>query len=100
LSGEVKRISRKKEVTHLPYKIIIKLLKIGRPNIEDAIAIDASPTMLKSLREHFGNDPDVRMMEHDLNNPLSQLRADLGYFDAVVSSFAIHHLSHERKRSL
>src|SRR5712692_7780603 len=61
----------------------------GRPNIEEAIAADASPTMLKSLREHFGNDPDVRMEEHDLNNPLSQLRADLGYFDAVVSSFAI-----------
>jgi len=56
----------------------------GRPNIEEAIAVDASPTMLKSLREHFGTDPDVRMMEHDLNNPLSQLQADLGYFDAVV----------------
>jgi tRNA (cmo5U34)-methyltransferase len=56
--------------------------------------------MLKSLREHFGNDPDVRMAELDLNNPLSQLRADLGYFDAVVSSFAIHHLPHECKRSL
>jgi len=56
--------------------------------------------MLESLREHFGDDPDVRMMEQDLINPLSQLRADLGYFDAVVSSFAIHHLSHGRKRSL
>ncbi|MDQ6863865.1 MAG: class I SAM-dependent methyltransferase [Thermoproteota archaeon] len=79
---------------------LVKLLKIGRSNIEEAIAVDASPTMLKSLREHFGNDPDVRMAEHDLNNPLSQLRADLGYFGAVVSSFAIHHLPHERKRSL
>ncbi len=79
---------------------LVKLLKTGRPNIEEAIAVDASPTMLKSLRERFGNDPDVRMAEHDLNNPLSQLQADLGYFDAVVSSFAIHHLPHERKRSL
>ena len=78
---------------------LVKLLKIGRSDMEEAIAVDASPTMLKSLRERFGNDPDVRMAEHDLNNPLSQLRADLGYFDAVVSSFAIHHLPHERKRS-
>ena len=79
---------------------LVKLLKIGRSNIEEAIAVDASPTMIRSLREHFGNDPDVRMAEHDLNNPLSQLRADRGYFDAVVSSFAIHHLPHEHKRSL
>lgn len=79
---------------------LVKLLKIGRSNIEEAIAVDASPTMLRSLRERFGNDPDVRMAEHDLNNPLSQLRADRGYFDAVASSFAIHHLPHEHKRSL
>ena len=29
---------------------LVKLLKIGRPNIEEAIAVDDSPTMLKSLR--------------------------------------------------
>lgn len=74
---------------------LIKLLKVDRPNLE-AVAIDASPTMLKSAREHFANDPSVKIVNHDLSLPLP----DLGYFDAVVSSFAIHHLDHKRKRSL
>jgi tRNA (cmo5U34)-methyltransferase len=29
---------------------------------------------------------------------ISKLLPDLGYFDAVVSGFAIHHLKHERTR--
>jgi tRNA (cmo5U34)-methyltransferase len=75
---------------------LIKLIKANRPDIEEAVALDVSPTMLKSAREHFANDPKVKIIEHDLAQPLP----DLGYFDAIVSSFAIHHLKHERKHEL
>jgi tRNA (cmo5U34)-methyltransferase len=67
---------------------LIRLIKANRPEIEP-VAIDVSPTMLKSAREHFANDPKVKIIEHDFSQPLPE---DLGYFDAVVSSFAIHHL--------
>src|SRR5208282_5624900 len=38
----------------------------------------------------------IAVIEHDLAEPLPAL----GCFGAVVSSLAIHHLEHERKRSL
>src|SRR5207247_1013382 len=41
-------------------------------------------------------DRRADVVDHDLDDPLP----DLGRFDAVVSSFAIHHCSHERKRAL
>jgi len=74
---------------------LIRLIMENNPNIE-AVALDVSPTMLKSARDHFANDPRVTITEHDLSQPLP----NLGYFDAVISSFAIHHLKHERKREL
>ena len=60
------------------------------------VALDFSPTMLQVLREAFGKDPNVTIIEHDFAYPLPAM----GLFDAVVSSFAIHHVSDERKRSL
>jgi len=74
---------------------LIRLIKANQPDIE-AVALDVSPTMLKSARDHFANDLRVKITEHDLSQPLP----DLGYFDAIVSSFAIHHLKHERKHKL
>lgn len=71
------------------------LARIDRPN-GDAVVLDFSPTMLAALRERFGGDPRVTIVEHDLERPLPAM----GSFDAVISSFAIHHLTHERKRSL
>ena len=62
------------------------------------VALDFSPTMLEAARARFHADDvdDVEVVEHNLNAPLP----DMGAFDVVVSAFAIHHCSHERKRAL
>jgi tRNA (cmo5U34)-methyltransferase len=75
---------------------LLGLVRLARPVME-AVAIDFSETMLDRLRERFAEDPRVRVLAHDLNEPLP---ASLGRFDAIVSSFAIHHLTHPRKRDL
>lgn len=61
-----------------------------------AIGIDMSPPMLEVARSRFRDDDRVEILTHDLNDPLP----DLGKFDLVVSSFAIHHCPDERKRTL
>jgi len=59
-------------------------------------AVDFSPPMLDRLRQRFGTTGRVQIVAHDLQEPLPAL----GSFDAIVSSFAIHHVEHERKRQL
>lgn len=61
-----------------------------------AVALDFSPTMLGKLRERFASQPNIQVVDHNLDFPLPPL----GQFDAIVSSFAIHHCAHERKREL
>jgi len=63
----------------------------------EAVALDFSETMLERLRGRFAANRGIRIVAHDLDLPLP---SDLGTFDAIVSSFAIHHLSHLRKRAL
>lgn len=60
------------------------------------VALDFSPAMLDRLRARFVGSPRVTIVAHDLDAPLPAL----GSFDAIVSSFAIHHVSHARKRAL
>jgi tRNA (cmo5U34)-methyltransferase len=60
------------------------------------IGVDFSPVMLAKAREVFASDSRVLVKDHDLARPLP----DWGKFDVVCSSFAIHHLPHERKRAL
>ena len=62
----------------------------------DSVAIDFSPAMLEAVAKRFAGDSSVKVVAHNLDQPLPAL----GKFDAVVSSFAIHHLVHERKRAL
>lgn len=74
---------------------LLGLVKAAHPNAE-FVALDFSPTMLEALRNRFAQDEKVTVVAHDLAKPLP----DLGKFSAVVSSFAIHHLPHGRKRAL
>jgi SAM-dependent methyltransferase len=74
---------------------LLALVKREHPNTE-AVAIDFSAAMLDAARKRFAGDSSVAVVTHNLDNPLP----DLGKFDAVVSSFAIHHVEHQRKRAL
>jgi SAM-dependent methyltransferase len=70
-------------------------LQADRPEML-GVGLDFSAVMLEGARERFAGDGRVELVEHDLDEPLPSL----GTFDAVVSSMAIHHLEHERKRAL
>lgn len=74
---------------------LLALAKLARPQMV-GIALDYSPTMLAAARQRFAGDGSVSVIEHDLNEPLS----DMGVFDVILSSFAIHHLPDARKRAL
>lgn len=74
---------------------LLALVKAARPQAQ-FVALDFSPTMLATLRERFQSTADVTIIAHDLEKPLPEM----GSFDCVISSFAIHHLAHERKQSL
>jgi tRNA (cmo5U34)-methyltransferase len=74
---------------------LLSLLKIDRPQAK-SIALDFSPTMLEAAKTQFTDDDTVQVIAHNLDDSLPTF----GTFDTVVSSFAIHHLTHERKRSL
>jgi SAM-dependent methyltransferase len=74
---------------------LLGLLKCDRPDVE-SVAIDFSPAMLEKVRTRFADDPNVKIIAHNFDKSLP----DLGKFDAVVSSFAIHHVEDDRKRSL
>jgi ubiquinone/menaquinone biosynthesis C-methylase UbiE len=64
------------------------------------VALDFSPPMLEQARQRLAAFSDrAQTAEADLQSP-DWRRAAPGPFDAVVSGFAIHHLTHDRKRAL
>jgi ubiquinone/menaquinone biosynthesis C-methylase UbiE len=75
---------------------MLAALRRERPDIT-GVGVDFSEAMLEAARRRFAGQEWVELVQHDLSEPLP---ADLGRFDAVVSSFVIHHLEHERKRAL
>jgi tRNA (cmo5U34)-methyltransferase len=74
---------------------LIKLLKTKIPSAK-YVAIDFSPPMLRTLKQRFGRDKSVSIVQHNLDSPLPSL----GDFDVVISSLAIHHLKLECKKAL
>lgn len=74
---------------------LLDLVLRARPDAS-GVALDFSPLMLERLRTRLGGSSRVEIVVHDLDHALPRL----GTFDVVVSSFAIHHLEHERKRQL
>lgn len=74
---------------------LLALLQADRPQMR-GVGLDFSELMLEAAGRRFAGDERVELVEHDLAAPLPPL----GRFDVVVSSMAIHHLEHERKRSL
>lgn len=75
---------------------LVQVTLDARPALSEAIGLDYSPPMLEAARRRFESQPRVRILQHDLREPLSVE----GPFDLIVSGFAIHHLSHDRKQSL
>jgi len=74
---------------------LLALLQADRPETR-GVALDFSELMLDAAGQRFAGDERIEVVAHDLTQPLPAL----GRFDVVVSSMAIHHLEHERKRSL
>jgi len=73
----------------------LELVLDARPSAT-GVALDFQEEMLERARARFAGTAAVEVVRHDLDAPLP----DLGDFDVVVSSFAIHHLVPERQRAL
>jgi SAM-dependent methyltransferase len=74
---------------------LLAMVLSGRPEAA-GVGLDFSELMLAAARQRFAGEQRVQLLEHDLAEPLPEL----GRFDAVLSSMAIHHLDDDRKRSL
>lgn len=76
---------------------LFALVKLSNPSVE-GVALDFSDPMIEQAKKRFTSDSKVSVVKHDFSLPLPA--EQLGRFDAVVSSLAIHHLTHPRKKQL
>ena len=76
---------------------LLSLVKLDKPDVE-GVALDFSEPMIQQAKKRFSGDKQVTIIRHDFSKPLPS--EQLGRFDAVVSSLAIHHLTHPRKKQL
>src|SRR5207248_3117894 len=74
---------------------LLALLQRERAEMH-GVGVDLSTPMLQAAGRRFAGDRRVELVKHNLVRELPPLVR----FDAVISSMAIHHLEHERKRSL
>ena len=74
----------------------LALVLAARPDAR-GVGLDFQEEMLQRARARFHDDDRVTIGRHDLDVPVPD---DLGEFDVVVSSFAIHHLVPDRQRAL
>jgi len=74
---------------------LLSLLLLHCKNAE-CIGVDSSATMLEAARDRFRDTTRVEILSHDLGRSIP----DIGAFDVIVSSFAIHHCTNDRKRAL
>jgi len=75
-----------------------RLIGLLHAHCSDAqfVGLDSSATMLDAASKRFSGDDRVSIRMHDLNDSLPNDER----FDAIVSSFAIHHCVDPRKRSI
>lgn len=74
---------------------LLTLVKSALPRAQ-FVGLDFSPTMVETLHKLFASESNVTIVAHDFENEMPAMEP----FDAVISSFAIHHVPHERKRTL
>lgn len=77
---------------------LLALVLAAHPHAR-GLAVDFSPVMLERAETRFADDERVAVVAHDLDAPIDALAAP-GSVDAVVSSFAVHHVVDERKRGI
>jgi SAM-dependent methyltransferase len=76
--------------------VTLALVLAARPQAT-GVGLDFGQEMLRRANERFADDARAVIGRHDLEQPLS---AELGSFDVVVSTFAIHHCAPDRQRAL